>query len=69
MTPAEELRQAARGIRTDDFVPTEAFFRAVADLLDKIAWMAEMDPDLIERVGGDETLAVARAYLGTGGQG
>ena len=37
---------------------------AVADWLDKIAWSAELDADLINRVGGDEALAVARAYLG-----
>lgn len=38
---------------------------AVAELLDKIAWMVELDPDLAGRVGVDETLAVARAYMGT----
>lgn len=37
---------------------------AVADWLDKIAWSVEVDPDLISRIGGDEALAVARAYLG-----
>jgi hypothetical protein len=37
---------------------------AVADLLDKIAWMVETDSDLLGRIGVDETLAVARAYLG-----
>jgi hypothetical protein len=37
---------------------------ALADLFDRIAWMVEMDADLAERVGVDETLAVAVAYLG-----
>jgi hypothetical protein len=37
---------------------------AVADLLDRTAWMVELDPELAGRVGVDETLAVARAYLG-----
>jgi len=37
---------------------------AVAALLDKIAWMVGMDAELLGRVGVDETLAVARAYIG-----
>jgi hypothetical protein len=37
---------------------------AVADLLDKIAWMGEMDEGLLGRVGCDEVIAIARAYLG-----
>ena len=37
---------------------------AVADLLDKIAWMGEMDPDMLGRVGCDEAIAIARTYLG-----
>jgi hypothetical protein len=37
---------------------------AVADLLDKIAWMGEVDPELLGRVGCDEAVAIARAYLG-----
>ena len=36
---------------------------AVADLLDKIAWMGELDPGLLGRVGCDEAIAVARVYL------
>jgi hypothetical protein len=36
---------------------------AVADLIDRIAWTWEIDPDLQARVGGEELLAVARAYL------
>ena len=36
---------------------------AVADLLDKFAWMGEMDEDLLGRVGCDEVIALARAYL------
>jgi len=42
---------------------------AVADLLDRIAWMVELDPELAGRVGVDEALAVARAYLGETGTG
>jgi len=37
---------------------------AVADLLDKLAWMGELDPGLLSRVGCDEAIAIARAYLG-----
>jgi methylmalonyl-CoA mutase N-terminal domain/subunit len=37
--------------------------RAVAALLDKIAWMVGMDAELAGRVGVDEAIAVARAYL------
>lgn len=37
--------------------------RAVADLLDRIAWMAGLDAELIGRVGCDEVMAIARAYL------
>ena len=36
----------------------------VADLLDKLAWMGELDPDMLGRVGCDEAIAVARAFLG-----
>jgi hypothetical protein len=45
---------------------------AVAGLLDRTAWMVELDSGLASRVGVDETLAIARAYLreivGDGGQ-
>lgn len=37
---------------------------AVADLLDKIAWMGSLDPEMLGRVGCDEAIAIARAYLG-----
>lgn len=36
---------------------------ALAALFDRIAWMAELDEELLGRVGVDETLAVALAYL------
>lgn len=36
---------------------------AVADLLEKWAWMVELDPDMGGRVGGDEVLNLARTYL------
>jgi len=39
---------------------------AVAVLLDKIAWMGELDAEMLARVGCDEAIAIARAYLGTG---
>jgi len=35
---------------------------AVADLLDKIAWMGELDREMLARVGCDEAIAIARAY-------
>ena len=41
--------------------------RAVAALLDKIAWMVGMDAELAGRVGVDEAVAIASAYLGEGG--
>lgn len=37
---------------------------AVADLLDRIAWMCGIDKDLLSRVGSDEAVGIARAYLG-----
>jgi hypothetical protein len=39
--------------------------RMLADLLDKLAWMGELDPEQLGRVGCDEAIAVARAYLAT----
>jgi hypothetical protein len=39
--------------------------RMLADLLDKLAWMGEMDPDQLARAGCDEAIATARAYLAT----
>lgn len=36
----------------------------VADLLGKIAWMGELDPDILSRAGCDEAIAIARAFLG-----
>jgi hypothetical protein len=36
----------------------------VADVFDQWARMGELDPDLLHRVGGPETLALARAILG-----
>lgn len=39
---------------------------AVADLLDRLAWTLGLDPDLSARVGCDEALEIARAYLGEG---
>ena len=36
----------------------------VAKLFDRWAWMVRLDDDLIHRIGGDETLALARAVLG-----
>ena len=40
---------------------------AVAALLDRIAWMVELDGELAGRVGVDETLAIAHAYLAAEG--
>jgi len=37
---------------------------ALADLLDKIGWMAGIDPELMGRVGCEEVLKVALTYLG-----
>lgn len=41
---------------------------ALADLLDRVAWMVKLDGELAGRVGVDETLAVARAFLGETGR-
>lgn len=71
---AVPLREAARLMRSDQMVERdlghidEREYRtwlAMADLLDRIAWIWELDSHLQGRVGGDETLAVATAYLGT----
>jgi predicted NAD/FAD-dependent oxidoreductase len=40
------------------------FAKAVAKLLDQTAWMLETEPDLIFRTCVDETIGIARAYLG-----
>lgn len=37
----------------------------VATLLERWAWMVRLDPDLINRIGGDEALAIARAINGS----
>jgi hypothetical protein len=36
----------------------------LAALLDRWAWLGDKDPDLLNRVGGSEALAVADAILG-----
>jgi hypothetical protein len=38
---------------------------AIADWLDKIAWMVKLDPEMLGRVGCDEAIATAREFLGT----
>ena len=40
---------------------------ALAQLLDRWAWLGRADPDLLNRVGGPEALAVARLINGTAG--
>ena len=40
---------------------------ALAALLDRWAWLGRTDPDLLNRVGGPEALAVARIINGTAG--
>lgn len=37
---------------------------AAAKLLERWAWLGGHDPDLLHRVGGDEVIALARAYAG-----
>lgn len=39
---------------------------ALADTMDKIAWMGRLDKDLLSRVGCDELFATARAVLREG---
>lgn len=41
-----------------------ATLRALATTLAAWAGLADLDPDLLNRVGGPETLAIARAFLG-----
>lgn len=40
---------------------------ALAQLLDRWAWLSRADPDLLNRVGGPEALVVARLINGTAG--
>lgn len=40
---------------------------ALAQLLDRWAWLGRVDPDLLNRVGGPEALAVARLINGPAG--
>lgn len=63
-TPAAQLRAAAADLREFDDVMTPAVGAALAKMLDKFAWMGEMDADLLHRVGCPEAIAVARAILG-----
>jgi hypothetical protein len=66
MTPAQELREAAKAMRADASWPSEDFAMAVADWLDAAAEQgayyeatgAQLHPD-------SYALKVARAYLGT----
>ncbi len=70
ISPPEELRQAAEVIRAHRanrsrcwmdnlFSPDVA--EAVERVLDRWAWLGLLDADLLNRVGGDEALALARA--------
>jgi hypothetical protein len=75
LTPADELRAASAKLRTaatsPDPDPQARMHPGVAVSLamvfDQWARVAELAPDLLNRVGGQETLATARAIL-TGGQ-
>jgi hypothetical protein len=74
-TVVEELRAASARLRKladDDELYTAAggsdfgpmppdLARLVATVFDAWARMGDLDPDLLNRVGGQETLAVARA--------
>ena len=63
MSPTEELRQAALAIQVRADCGPGSFWSATADLLNKIAWMGELDEEMLARVGCDEAIAMARAYL------
>jgi len=58
--PTETQKANAKHIAS--WHPAVAF--AVADLLDKWAWMIGLDPELHHRVGGEQIEGVARVYLG-----
>jgi hypothetical protein len=66
-TPADELRAAAFQLRNPFHLPglrlsiDPELAHPLADLLDKWAWMGELTPDVLNRIGGPETLAIARA--------
>jgi hypothetical protein len=73
-TTDQRLRQAADTIRNwvaedpgQPWAPgaVAAFGPALAAVFDKWARMGELDPDLLHRVGGPETVALADLILGT----
>jgi hypothetical protein len=37
---------------------------ALADVFDRIAWVLDLDPDLVHRVGNEDVLKLARVCLG-----
>lgn len=68
---AEILREAAKTARDEWAGEASGAFKkaarvhlAVADWMDRIAWAWEIAPDTRGRVGGEEALTVALAYLG-----
>lgn len=71
MTAVETLRAAAAQLRDRSYFEKTgepdtsiAFDTALAVVFDAWARMGELDPDLLNRNGGEETIALARLVLG-----
>lgn len=54
-------------VRPDPAAMDPAVGTALAEVFDAWARMADLDPDLLNRIGGEETLALAR-QINTGSQ-
>ena len=76
LTPADELRAAAATARSwvaadssTAWAPSAiaAFGPDLATVFNQWARLADLDPDLLNRIGGQETLATARAINATAG--
>jgi ABC-type antimicrobial peptide transport system ATPase subunit len=66
-TEAVELLRRAAADAREQHGPAHArheFWCRLSNWWDKTAWMIEMDADLLHRIGCDEAVAAARAYLG-----
>lgn len=66
MTDAEALRAAVRELADRPTGLPKSCNPLIADIFARWARMASLDPDLLHRIGGPETIALARAI--TGGQ-
>lgn len=66
--PHERLRAAAMLLRTGPVALVRAdLAEPLAAMFDQFAWMGEMNPDWLWRVGCDEVIALADAVLAADG--